>query len=67
MAFKLKTYVRVLDLPGTEPKAIIVNEQGTSILIRDTQNRFQDVTLSFPKIFLNESQVTYNKSLGSSL
>jgi hypothetical protein len=61
MAFKLKTFVRVLDLPGAETKAIVVNEQGTSILVRDTQNRFQDVTLSFPKIFLNESQVTYKE------
>lgn len=56
MAFKLNTYMRVLNKAAFSTKFIAVSE-GTQIAIKDIHNRYPDVCFAFQRSFLNESQV----------
>ena len=57
MAFKLRTYIRVREYAEAPERCIEINEECTSIAIRDAHKRFPPVTFNFPKVFTDESQV----------
>ncbi len=59
MEFKLRTFVRVKEYGDVQAKCIEVNEDGSSIVVRDVHQRFQAMAFNFPKIFTDESQVSY--------
>ncbi len=58
MAFRLKTFVRVLDESAHDSDCVATSEDGRSVTIKDVHQRFQPTSFSFPRVFTHrDSQV----------